>query len=163
MTTTTDFIRKTTMLRAPIERVWSALSDTRQFGAWFGAELDGAFAPGTRLTGRMVPTQVDPEVARMQEPYAGMAFVLFVERVEPMRVLSFRWHPYAVEAKDYESEPTTLVEFELTPAPEGTQLTVTESGFDRVPLERRAKAFTENEQGWTHQLSLIAKYLARPE
>jgi uncharacterized protein YndB with AHSA1/START domain len=163
MTIQTDQISKSTVLRAPLERVWQALSDARQFGTWFGAEFDGGFVPGTRLTGRMMPTAVDAEVAKMQEPYAGMPFVIVVERVEPMRLLSFRWHPYPVEPKDYEREPMTLVEFQLKATPQGTEVTVTESGFEGIPLERRAKAFTANDEGWTHQMSLIAKYLARPE
>ena len=85
--------------------------------------------------------------------------VFFVDRVEPMRVLSFRWHPGIVERSDWDTEPTTLVEFLLERVPDGTLLTITESGFDNVPLERRAKAFAENAEGWTHQLTLIAKYL----
>jgi uncharacterized protein YndB with AHSA1/START domain len=163
MTVDTNRIIKTTVLRARLERVWHAISDAKQFGAWFGAEFDAPFVAGVRLRGRIVPTQVDPDVAKMQEPHAGTTFVVFVERLEPMRLLSFRWHPYAVDAKDYTTEPTTLVEFELTAVPDGTQLTITESGFDDVPLERRAQAFASNEQGWEHQVTLIAKYLARPD
>lgn len=162
MTGDTDRITKTVRLRAPLERVWHAISDAEQFGTWFGAAFAGPFVPGVRLQGRIVPTQVDPEVARMQEPHAGTPFEVLVERVEPMRRLSFRWHPYAADAKDYSSEPTTLVEFELIPVPDGTQLTITESGFDGIPLERRAKAFASNEQGWSHQIALISKYLTGP-
>jgi uncharacterized protein YndB with AHSA1/START domain len=161
MTADTDRIRKTALLFAPLERVWDAISDARQFGAWFGAAFDGPFVPGARLSGRIVPTQVDPDVAKMQEPHAGTTFLVLVERIEPMRLFSFRWHPYAVDAKDYSSEPTTLVEFELTPVPEGTRLTITESGFDGIALERRAQAFKSNEEGWDHQLVLVGKYLAR--
>jgi uncharacterized protein YndB with AHSA1/START domain len=150
------------VLRAPLERVWNAISDARQFGAWFGAEFDGPFTPGVRLSGRIVPTQVDPDVAKMQEGHAGTPFDVFVERIEPMHLLSFRWHPFAVGEVNYAAEPTTLVEFELTPVPEGTQLTITESGFDKIPLQRRAQAFASNDEGWSHQLRLVAKYLARP-
>lgn len=162
MSNQTDRIRKTTILRAPLERVWHAISDARQFGAWFGAEFDGPFVPGAQLSGRIRPTQVDAEVAKMQEPHSGKPFEIVVERIEPMRLLSFRWHPYAVEEKDYASEPMTLVEFELAPTPDGTRLTITESGFEQVPLERRAQAFTSNQEGWEHQLLLVAKYLAGP-
>jgi uncharacterized protein YndB with AHSA1/START domain len=158
-TATTDYIRKQQLLRAPLARVWSAIGDARQFGSWFGVQLDGPFTPGARLTGRIVPTTVDPEVAKMQEPYAGKEMAVLVDRVEPMRLLSFRWHPGIVERSDWDTEPTTLVEFLLEAVPEGTLLTVTESGFDSIPLERRAKAFTENAEGWTHQMTLIAKYL----
>jgi uncharacterized protein YndB with AHSA1/START domain len=158
-TAATDVIRKQQMLRAPLARVWSAISDSQQFGRWFGAELDGPFTPGARLIGRIVPTTVDPEVAKMQEPYTGKEMVLLVDRVEPMRLLSFRWHPGIVERGQWDTEPTTLVEFRLEEVPGGTMLTVTESGFDGIPLERRAKAFAENAEGWTHQMQLIAKYL----
>jgi uncharacterized protein YndB with AHSA1/START domain len=116
---------------------------------------------GARLTGEIVPTTVDPEVAESQKPYEGRRFEVFVDRVEPMRLLSFRWHPYAVDPEiDYSEEPTTLVVFELERASEGTELTITESGFDRIPLARRAEAFEMNDGGWEAQLILIEKYLA---
>ena len=157
----TDRIRKSILLRAPRERVWRAISNSKEFGSWFGVEFDAAFAPGARITGRIVPTKVDPEVARTQEPYTGMAFDFTVERIEPMRLFSFRWHPFAVEpGVDYSKEPTTLVVFELEDAQGGTMLTITESGFDRIPIARRAKAFAANEQGWEAQTKLIEKYLA---
>jgi uncharacterized protein YndB with AHSA1/START domain len=157
----TDRIRKTTVLRAPLDRVWRAISDAKEFGTWFGVEFDGPFVAGARLAGRIVATKVDAEVAKAQEPYVGTAFECTVERMEPMLVFSFRWHPYAVEpGADYSSEPTTLVTFELEEVAGGTKLTITESGYDQVPLERRAKAFSANEEGWTAQLKLIAKYLA---
>jgi uncharacterized protein YndB with AHSA1/START domain len=159
MTTTTDVIRKQQLLRAPIERVWNAIGDARQFGLWFGVELDGPFTPGARLTGRIVPTTVDPDVAKMQEPYAGKEMIVLVDHVEPMRLLSFRWHPGLVDRSAWDTAPTTLVEFLLEAVPGGTMLTLTESGFDNIPLERRAKAFTENAEGWAHQMTLIAKYL----
>lgn len=160
----TDRIEKKVVLNAPLERVWRAISDAREFGAWFGVKFEGAFAPQTRLTGRIAPTQVDPEVAKLQQPYSGMPFEFHIERLEPMSLLSFRWHPGAVDPKvDYSREPMTLVEFRLQPAPQGTLLTITESGFDSIPLERRAKVFAGNEAGWTHQLSLIEKYLRRGE
>lgn len=155
----TDRIVKTVVLKAPLARVWAALSDSRQFGAWFGVEFDGAFAAGASITGRSRPTTVDPEVAKLQEPHAGTPFILVVDRVEPMHTFAFRWHPYAVGDADLSPAPMTLVTFELAEATDGTALTITESGFDAIPLERRAAAFTANEGGWTHQLRLIAKYL----
>src|SRR5258707_15883500 len=96
-TTSTDCIEKTVLLRAPQDRVWRAISDPKKFGSWFGVEFDGPFIAGARLTGRIVPTTVDPEVAKAQEPYTGAAFECFIERIEPMRLFSFRWHPFAVE------------------------------------------------------------------
>jgi uncharacterized protein YndB with AHSA1/START domain len=161
MATDTDRIVKKVMLRAPHHRVWSAISDASQFGSWFGVRFDGPFVAATNVTGRIVPTTVDAEVARSQEAYAGTAFEISIDRVEPTRLFSFRWHPYAVErGVDYSKEPTTLVVFELEEVSGGTMLTLTESGFDRIPIERRAKAFASNQQGWTAQMQLIEKYLA---
>jgi uncharacterized protein YndB with AHSA1/START domain len=162
MTAPTDRIEKKVLLHAPQDRVWSAISDARQFGTWFGVAFDTPFVAGARLTGRVTPTQVDADVAKSQQPYAGAAFEIVIDRIEPMRLFSFRWHPFAVDpGVDYSQEPTTLVVFELQQAPGGTLLTITESGFDRIPLARRAKAFTANEQGWTAQAKLIEKYVAR--
>ncbi len=161
MPSATDRIRKQILLRAPRERVWRAIADAQKFGAWFGVRFDRPFAPGARVAGTIVPTAVDAQVAAMQKPHEGMVFEFIVERIEPMRLFAFRWHPYAVDSNvDYSKEPATLVEFELAEAPGGTLLTVTESGFDRIPLERRAKAFAANEQGWAMQMTLIGKYLA---
>lgn len=160
----TDRLVKTAVLAAPLARVWAAVSDARQFGAWFGAEFDGAFVAGARLTARIRPTTVDPEVALLQAPHAGTAFQVVVDAVEPMRRLAFRWHPYAVGSADYSAEPMTLVTFELADAGGGhTRLTITESGFDAIPLARRAEAFTANEGGWTHQLRLVGLYVTRQE
>jgi uncharacterized protein YndB with AHSA1/START domain len=156
-----DRIEKKVLLRASLVRVWRAVSDARQFGAWFGVDFDGPFVPGARMIGRIVPTQVDEDVARLQKPYEGRAFEVTVVRIEPERIFSFRWHPFAVDAAfDYSSEPTTLVVFELQEVEGGTRLTITESGFDGIPLARRAQAFTANEGGWTHQAKLIEKYLS---
>ena len=161
MSSTTDRIEKRVVLSATRERVWRAISDAKEFGTWFGAEFDGAFVAGARLVARIQPTQVDPEVAKLQEAHRGRGFEWTVERVEPMRHMSFRWHPFAIEpGYDYSKEPTTLIVFELEDVSGGTQLTITESGFDRIPLERRAKAFAGNSSGWSHQMNLIEKYLA---
>ena len=164
MASDTDRIEKQILLRAPLERVWKAISDAKQFGTWFGVEFDDQFAPGASIGGKIVPTKVDEEVARMQEAYSGTAFDIMVERIEPMSLFSFRWHPYAVETDtDYSKEPTTLVTFALQEVAGGVLLTITESGFDRVPLERRAEAFKSNEQGWAIQTTLIGKYLAQAD
>ncbi len=161
MATETDRIEKKVLLRAPLARVWRAVSDAGEFGSWFGVKFDKPFAPGAVMSGSMVPTKVDAEVAKTQKPYEGRAFDLTVDRIEPMRLFSFRWHPFAVDPNfDYSSEPATLVVFELEEVPNGTLLTLTESGFDRIPIARRAQAFTMNDQGWTAQTKLIEKYLA---
>ena len=162
MNPTPDYIEKRIVLRAPRERVWRAITEAKQFGTWFGVEFDGEFAAGTRLTGRIVPTQVDPEVAKLQQPYVGIPFEFRIERIEPMDLFSFRWHPSATDVnKDYSNDPMTLVEFRLQDVEQGTLLVIRESGFDAIQLERRAEAFTGNEGGWTHQLKLIEKYLDR--
>jgi uncharacterized protein YndB with AHSA1/START domain len=162
MATDTDRIEKKILLRAPPARVWRALTNSEEFGSWFGNKFDGPFVVGASVGGTIQPTTVDPEVAKLQEPYAGVPFTLKVERMEPQRIFAFRWHPSAVErGVDYSAEPMTLVVFELQGVPEGTLLTVTESGFDRLPLERRAKAFTANEQGWSAVVKLLEKYLAQ--
>ncbi len=161
-TAVSDRITKQVLLKAPRARVWRALSDAKAFGEWFGVAFDGPFVAGAPLHGVVAPTTVDPEVAAMQKPYAGMAFDITVDRIEPQRLLSFRWHPFAIEpGVDYSKEPATLVEFTLEGQPGGVLLTVTESGFDRIPLERRAKAFAANEGGWAKQMTLIEKYLAQ--
>jgi uncharacterized protein YndB with AHSA1/START domain len=158
----TDRIEKQVLLRAPRTRVWQALTDAREFGTWFGVKFDGPFTPGALLRGVIVPTRVDAEVAKAQQPYEGMPFEITVDRIEPERLFAFRWHPFAVErGVDYSREPTTLVVFALEDVPNGVMLTVTESGFDQVPLARRAKAFTANEGGWTMVMTLIEKHLAQ--
>ena len=158
----TDRIEKRIVLHASRARVWNALSDAKEFGEWFGVRFDGPFVAGAPLRGVIVPTQADVEIAKLQEPYAGRAFDITVDRIEPQRLFSFRWHPYAVEpGVDYSSEPTTLIEFALEEVPNGVMLTVTESGFDQIPLARRVKAFTANEQGWGRVLQLVEKYLAQ--
>jgi uncharacterized protein YndB with AHSA1/START domain len=157
----TDRIEKKVLLRASRERVWHAISDAKQFGSWFGVAFDGPFADGARLTGRIVPTTVDAEVAKLQSCHEGLAFEFHVVRIEPMHKISFRWHPYAVEPDvDYSEEPMTLIVFELEEVPGGMQLTITESGFDQIPLARRAKAFAANDGGWAKQAMLVQKYLA---
>ncbi|MFN8062450.1 MAG: SRPBCC family protein [Vicinamibacterales bacterium] len=160
MATAADCIRKTVVLDAPVERVWRAIGDSAQFGAWFGARFDGSFVEGRDLEARIVPTTVDPVVAKLQEPHAGTRFVVHVVRVEPERLLSFRWHPFGAHEPGDPAPPSTLVEFVLEAVSGGTRLTVTESGFEGIPLERRAAAFEANDQGWAHQMRLITTYVA---
>ena len=160
MASSTDRIEKELVLRAPQEKVWRAISDASQFGNWFGVEFDGEFAPGTTMTGRIKPTTVDTAVAEMQKKYAGMPFAFVVDRMEPISLFSFRWHPFAIDPNvDYSHEPMTLVTFTLEATAEGTLLRIVESGFDSVPIERRADAFEANAEGWGLQMQLIEKYL----
>jgi uncharacterized protein YndB with AHSA1/START domain len=156
----TDRIEKKVLLRAPLKRIWRALSDSTEFGSWFGMKFDGPFAPGASMRGVIAPTTVNAEVAKAQKEYEGMPFEIIIEHMEPERLFSFRWHPFAVErGVDYSAEPTTLIVFALEEVANGVMLTVTESGFDRIPLARRAKAFTANEQGWGMVVKLIEEYL----
>jgi uncharacterized protein YndB with AHSA1/START domain len=155
-----DRIEKKILLRARPERVWRAISDSKEFGLWFGVKFDGPFVAGKALRGSIVPTTVDPEVAKLQEPHAGKTFDIDVERIEPMKLFAFRWHPFAIDAGvDYSQEQKTLVTFALEEQPGGVLLTITETGFERLPGKRRKEAFTANEGGWSHQLKLIEKYV----
>jgi len=148
---TTDRIEKEIVVRAPRSRVWRALTDAEQFGAWFGIKLDGAFAPGARVKGQIT-----------SPPHEHVTVDFAIERMDPESRLSYRWHPYPVEpGVDYSSEPMTLVEFQLEEVAEGTQVRVVESGFDRIPLARRAEAFRVNNAGWDEQLENIARYVAK--
>ena len=147
---TTDRIEKKIVLRAPRSRVWHAIADAEQFGAWFGARLEGEFAPGARIEGRIT-----------SPGYEHMTMEMTVERVDPEHLFSYRWHPYAVEpGVDYSYEPTTLVEFRLDEVTGGTKLTVVESGFDRIPVTRRADALRMNDAGWAEQIKSIERYVA---
>lgn len=160
----TDRIEKEVVLRAPLERVWRAISDADQFGQWFGVRFDGPFVAGASVTGVITPTTVDEDVARAQEPHAGKSDTWQIVAVEPQRRLAFRWHPYAVESGvDYSEEPTTLVEFTLSETGDGVLLRIVESGFDAIPAERRVAAFESNSEGWAAQTELVRKYLALSE
>src|SRR3984893_9809804 len=145
---TTDRIEKEIVVRAPRSRVWRALADAEEFGTWFGMKLDGTFAPGGRAHGQMrLPGHGDVTIE------------ITIERMDPESRMSYRWHPYAVESGvDYSSEPTTLVEFQLDEVAGGTQLTVVESGFDRIPAARRAEAFRMNAAGWAGQRQSIGRH-----
>jgi uncharacterized protein YndB with AHSA1/START domain len=144
----TDRIQKTMILQAPRSKVWRALTDSRQFGEWFRARIDGPFTAGTRAQGAIT-----------YPGYEHLKFEVDVEQMEPERLFSWRWQPGGDPGVD-PAEPTTLVVFELEEVPEGTRLTVTESGFERIPIERRAKAFRQNEAGWTGQFESLGKYVA---
>jgi len=156
----TNQIEKKMLLRAPIQRVWRALADAKEFGTWFGVKFEGTFKPGAQMKGILITTAVDAEVAKMQAQYKGTEFSVTIEKMEQDRVFSFRWHPYAVDPKmDYSKEPTTLVTFALEEVAEGVMLTVTESGFDKIPLERRAMAFEANEGGWQIMVGVLEKFV----
>ena len=159
-----DRIEKEVVLRAPLDRVWRAISDADEFGQWFGVRFDGPFVEGRSVMGVITPTTVDEDVARAQEPHAGKSDTWQIVAIEPQRRLAFRWHPFAVEpGTDYSQEPTTLVEFLLTETDGGVLLRIVESGFDKIPADRRVSAFEQNSQGWAKQTELVSKYLALGE
>ncbi|OBK33129.1 vanillate O-demethylase oxidoreductase VanB [Mycobacterium sp. 1245111.1] len=157
----TDRIEKQVLLRAPLDRVWRAISDSQEFGRWFGVRVDGPFVAGTSVTATITGTTVDDEVAEMQRPHVGAKATWQVVAVEPPRRFAYRWHPFAVEPDvDYDSEPTTLVEFTLSETPDGVQLRIVESGFDAIPEARRTDAFEANSGGWAKQTELVRTYLS---
>lgn len=161
---TTDRIEKQVVLRAPLDRVWRAISDAEEFGRWFGVRFDGPFVAGRSVTATITPTTVDDEVAELQRPHAGAKATWQIVAVEAQRRFAYRWHPYAVEpGVDYDREPTTLVEFSLSETPDGVLLTIVESGFDAIPEARRSTAFEANSGGWAKQVELVRKYLALGE
>jgi uncharacterized protein YndB with AHSA1/START domain len=160
MGTDHDHIEKKILLRASRDRVWRASTDSAEFGAWFGVKLDGPFVAGRSIRGVTQPTAVDPAFAAKQQAYAGMKWDATVDRIEPQRIFSLRWHPFAVDRNvDYSNEPSTLIAFELEEFEGGTMLTITESGFDGIPVARRAKAFDADSEGWAIVTGLIEKYV----
>ncbi len=148
-TSATDRIEKTAVLKAPRARVWRGLTDAQEFGTWFRAIFTGSFAEGAVLR------------ARITYPgYEHLTMEIRIVKMEPERYFAFRWHPNEVDlTKDYSGEPTTLVEFTLEDVPEGTKLTVVESGFDALPPGRRDEAFRSNETGWIEQMQNIARHV----
>jgi uncharacterized protein YndB with AHSA1/START domain len=145
----TDRIEKHTEIKAPIDRVWKALTDYQEFGEWFGVKLDGPFIVGETSTGHMtVPG------------YEHLKWEAVIQAMEPKSLFSYTWHPYAVEPDiDYSQEPPTLVEFQLEETATGTLLTVTESGFDKIPAHRRDEALRMNGQGWAIQMQDIEAHI----
>jgi uncharacterized protein YndB with AHSA1/START domain len=155
----TDRIEKRVVLRAPLDRVWRAVSDAEEFGRWFGVRFDGPFVEGASITAAIAPTTVDEEVAKRQEPHAGAKSTWQVVAIEPQRRFAYRWHPFAIDPDvDYGSEPTTLVEFTLSETDDGVLLTITESGFDAIPRARRSASFEANSEGWAIQTELVRRY-----
>lgn len=146
----TDRIEKQILLRAPRSRVWRALTDAEEFGAWFRVKLDGPFVPGGRTRGRIT-----------YPGYEHLTMDVLVEEMKAESLFSFRWHPYAVDPEaDYGSEPTTLVAFRLEAVGQATRLTVTESGFDRLPAHRRDEAYRMNDGGWAQQLVNVERHVS---
>jgi uncharacterized protein YndB with AHSA1/START domain len=146
----TNRVEKHIEQKAPDSRVWTALTDYREFGEWFGVKLENPFVAG------------QPSLGQITFPgYEHLKMELVVQKVEPERHFYYTWHPYAMDPKvDYSQEPPTLVEFTLEPITGGTLLRVSESGFDRIPSHRRLEAFRKNGEGWAQQMTRIEAYLA---
>jgi uncharacterized protein YndB with AHSA1/START domain len=146
-----DYIEKRIELKAPVSRVWRALTDYREFGEWFRVKLEGSFATG--------------KISRGQVTYPGyehLKWEAVVQKMEPEKLFSLTWHPYAIDPKkDYSKEPSTLVEFKLEKTTSGTLLIVTESGFDKIPSDRRLEAFRMNDGGWTVQMKNIENHVTQ--
>ena len=146
-------IEKRLELRAPVSRVWSALTDYREFGQWFGVKLDGPFVPGQPAQGQIT-----------YPGYEHIRWQAVIQKMEPEKLFSFTWHPYAIDPKvDYSKETPTLVEFRLEQIPSGTLLLLSESGFDSIPADRRAEAFRMNDGGWSEQMKNIETHVARQQ
>ena len=149
--TSTDRIEKKVVLRAPLSRVWQAIADSKKFGEWFGVRLEEPFAAGKKVVGKIA-----------NPGYENIPIEMEIERIEPQRYFSYRWHPYGIDKTiDYSHEPTTLVEFKLEEVTDGTQLIIIESGFDRIPAARRDVAFRMNDAGWAGQIKRIAAYVEK--
>jgi uncharacterized protein YndB with AHSA1/START domain len=149
VTSSTDKIEKRVVLKAPQARVWRAISDSGEFGTWFQMRFESPFSEGKALKAQVLVPGYEHVTAEFQ-----------IVRISPQDYFAYRWHPYAVDPKvDYSSEPTTLVEFRLTPSGQDTVLTIVESGFDRIPPGRRAEAFRMNDGGWTAQIKNIERYV----
>jgi uncharacterized protein YndB with AHSA1/START domain len=146
-----DKIEKCIELKAPVARVWRALTDHREFGQWFRVKIDGPFKPGEVSHGKIT-----------HPGYEHLKWEVVVQKMEPESLFSFTWHPYAVDPQtDYSQEPPTLVEFRLEQIAGGTLLSITESGFDKIPSHRRLEAFRMNENGWGQQIKNIESHVAQ--
>jgi uncharacterized protein YndB with AHSA1/START domain len=144
-------IEKRIELKAPVSRVWRALTDFREFGDWFRVKLENPFVPGKISRGKIT-----------HPGYEHVQMEVMVQTIQPEQIFSFSWHPYAIDPKiDYSKEPSTLVEFRLEKTPTGTLLTLIESGFDKIPAARRFEAFRMNDGGWTQQLKNIEAYVTQ--
>lgn len=144
-------IEKRIEIAAPVSRVWQALTDSRQFGEWFMVRMEGPFVAGQPVAGQIT-----------HPGYEHVRMGIVVKAIEPETLFSYTWHPYAVDPNvDFTKEEPTLVEFRLQPITGGTLLTVTESGFDKIPSDRRAEAFRRNDGGWAQQMKNIQTYVSK--
>lgn len=148
-----NIILKRVELNAPVSRVWRALTDYREFGEWFRVKIEAPFVPGQEARGQI-----------LHPGYEHVTWRAVIQKMEPERLFSFTWHPYSVDpATDFSKEQPTLVEFQLESTPAGTLLTLTESGFDKIPAHRRDEAFRRNEGGWTQQMKNIENHVGKTD
>lgn len=148
-----DRIEKRIELKAPVERVWRAVTDYREFGEWFRVKIEAPFVVGEEARGQI-----------LHPGYEHVTWRAVIQKIEPQTLFSFTWHPFAADkAVDYSHEEPTLVEFRLEPTATGTLLMLTESGFDRIPAHRRDEAFMRNDGGWTQQMKNIESHVGKAE
>lgn len=146
---TPDRIERVMDLAAPLSRVWKALTDYRQFNAWFGIAFAEPFAQGRRVTGRITMKGLEHVVLAID-----------IQAIEPEHYFAWKWHPACIDpSTDYSVEKPTLVEFRLAETAGGTRLTVTETGFSHLPVSRRAEAFRMNSGGWISQMAKFEAYV----
>jgi len=155
MNMVSDRIEKRIELKAPISRVWRALTDYREFGEWFQVKIDGPFVPGQFSRGSIT-----------YPGYEHVRWEAVIEKMEPEQLFSFTWgHPKSIDKTSYWPDssnlPTTLVEFRLEKTPTGTLLMLSESGFDKLPDDLRLEAFRRNEGGWTEQMKNIESHVTQ--
>ena len=142
-------IEKQVAIKAPVSRVWRALTDYKEFGEWFRVKLEGPFVAGQVSRGLLT-----------YPGYEHLKWEAVVEKIEPQTLFSFTWHPYAIDPKvDYSKETPTLVEFRLEKTAAGTLLRVKESGFDKIPNHRQLEALRMNDGGWAEQMKNIESYV----
>jgi uncharacterized protein YndB with AHSA1/START domain len=151
MNTMTDRIERKVLIKASRARIWRAIAEAGEFGDWFGVDFKGkSFAEGKHIQGKIT-----------YPGYEHLTMDVLIERIVPEQILSWRWHPAAIDSTvDYSLEPTTLVVFELREVDGGTLLSVVESGLDKIPLARRADVFRMNSSGWDEQMENIKKHVA---
>ena len=147
-----DCIEKEAEIPAPVSRVWRALTDHSEFGAWFGVSLNGPFKAGEESHGPITSPGME-----------HLTWRAVIQQIDPEQYFAFTWHPYAIDPQaDYSKEVPTLVEFHLQPtASGGTLLDIDECGFNDLPDARYKAAIEAHDKGWAEQLKNIAAYVAK--
>ncbi len=142
---TEQVIRQQVVLKAPREKVWEAISTPEGWNGWFGENAQGGFQLGDTMI------------------LDGISYAVVVEMEAPSR-FAYKWHPGEECAVDkYPESEMTTVRFLLEDHPEGTLLTLIETGFENIPEERRARCVTLNTDGWRWELGELQAYLEQGE